>query len=84
LIYSTETFSSIIIKLITLNYATYSEEKRIRYYLPSRGEGSSSYTKYNTIMSDRAHGEESSLDVKANILDALLLSSMIKKEQVVW
>ncbi len=70
--------------VIALNYAAYSEEKIIRLYLPSRGEGSSSYTKYNTIMSDRAHGEENSLDVKANTLDALLLSSMIKPEQVKW
>jgi FkbM family methyltransferase len=70
--------------VIALNYAAYSEEKRIKLYLPSRGGEESSYTKYNTVMSDRAHGEEKFLEVKANTLDSLLLSNMVKQEQVNW
>jgi FkbM family methyltransferase len=66
--------------VIVLNYAVYSEEKRIKLYLPSGGgEESSSYTKYNTIMSDRAHGNEKFVEVKANTLDYLLLSNKIKQ-----
>src|ERR687884_1985050 len=44
--------------VIALNYAVYSKEETIKLYLPSAGRGggdeSSSYTEYNTIMSDRA------------------------------
>jgi FkbM family methyltransferase len=72
--------------VIALNYAVYSEEKRIKLYLPSGGgeESSSSYTKYNTIMFDRAHGNEKFVEVKANTLDYLLLSNTIKQEEVNW
>jgi FkbM family methyltransferase len=74
--------------VIALNYAVYSKEERIKLYLPSGGGGgleeSSSYTKYNTIMSDRAaHGNEK-FEVNANTLDYLLLSNMIKQEEVNW
>jgi FkbM family methyltransferase len=68
--------------VIALNYAVYSEEKRIKLYLPSGGE-EESYTKYNTIMSDRAHGDEKFVEVKANTLDYLLLSNTIKQEEEV-
>jgi FkbM family methyltransferase len=74
--------------IIALNYAVYSEEKNIKLYLPSAGvrEESSPYTKYNTIMSDRAHGEEKFVEVKANTLDYLLLSKNIinQEEKVNW
>jgi FkbM family methyltransferase len=71
--------------VIALNYAVYSKEERIKLYLPSGGAGEkSSYTKYNTIMSDRAHGEEKFVEVKANTLDYLLQSNMIKQEEVNW
>lgn len=69
--------------VIALNYAVYSEEKKIKLYLPARG-GESSYTKYNTIMSDRAQHEEKFLEVRANTLDCLLLSNMIRQEKVNW
>ena len=35
-------------------------------------------------MSDRAHGEEKFVKVKANTLDYLLHSNMIKQEEVIW
>jgi FkbM family methyltransferase len=35
-------------------------------------------------MSDRAHGEEKFVEVKANTLDYLLHSNMIKQEEVNW
>jgi FkbM family methyltransferase len=70
--------------VMALNYAVYSKEKMIKLYLPSGGaQESSSYTKYNTIMSDRAHGEKK-FEVKANTLDYLLPSNMIKQEEVNW
>ena len=70
--------------VMALNYAAYSEEKMIKLYLPSGGEESSSYTKYNTIMSDRARDDEKFVDVRVNTLDYLLLSkNMIKQEQEV-
>jgi FkbM family methyltransferase len=71
--------------VIALNYAVYSEEKRIKLYFPSRVGEKSSYTKYNTIMSDRAaHGQQNFVEVNANTLDYLLLSYMIKQEEVNW
>src|SRR5919108_2279201 len=69
--------------VIALNYAVYSKEKEIKLYLPSGG-GESSYTKYNTIMFNRAQGEKKFLEVKANTLDSLLLSNMIRQEKVNW
>jgi FkbM family methyltransferase len=69
--------------VLALNYAAYSEEKKIKLYLPSSGE-ESPYTKYNTIMSDRARDNEESVEVSANTLDYLLLSkNMIKQEEEV-
>jgi FkbM family methyltransferase len=73
--------------VIALNYAVYSKEERIKLYLPSGGGGEeeslSSYTEYNTIMSDRAHGDEKFVEVNANTLDYLLLSNTIKQEEEV-
>ncbi len=75
--------------VIALNYAVYSKEETIKLYLPSTGRGggdeSSSYTEYNTIMSDRAaRGDEKFVKVKANTLDYLLQSNMMKQEEVNW
>ena len=75
--------------VIALNYAVYSKEETIKLYLPSAGRGggdeSSSYTEYNTIMSDRAaRGDEKFVKVKANTLDYLLQSNMMKQEEVNW
>jgi FkbM family methyltransferase len=70
--------------VIALNYAAYSEEMMIKLYLPGQGE-ESSYTKYNTIMSDRAaKGDEKFVEVKANTLDYLLLSNKIRHEGINW
>jgi FkbM family methyltransferase len=69
--------------VMALNYAAYSETKKIKLYLPSAGENSP-YTKYNTIMSDRARNDEKFVEVKANTLDYLLQSkNMIKQEEEV-
>ena len=61
--------------------------KKIRLsklHLLSRGE--EYYTKYNTIMTDRAqyNNEKKFVEVKANTLDYLLHSIEIKYEQVNW
>ena len=67
--------------VIALNYAAYSKEDKIRLYL-LREE--SSYTKFNTIMTDRAGNEKSFVEVEANTLDYLLQSNGIPVEQVNW
>jgi FkbM family methyltransferase len=75
--------------VIALNYAAYSKEDKIRLYLLKVDK--SSYTKYNTIMIDRAQyyneknfNEKNFVEVKANTLDYLLQSIGIKHEQVNW
>jgi FkbM family methyltransferase len=70
--------------VIALNYAAYSKEDKIRLYL-LKGD-KSSYTKYNTIMIDRAqyNNEKNFVEVKANTLDYLLQSIGINHEQVNW
>jgi FkbM family methyltransferase len=68
--------------VIALNYAAYSKEDKIRLYL-LKGD-KSSYTKYNTVMTDRAGNEKRFVEVQANTLDYLLQSNGIKHEQVNW
>jgi len=68
--------------VIALNYAAYSKEDKIRLYLLKGKE--SSYTKYNTVMTDRAGNEKRFVEVQANTLDYLLQSNGIKHEQVNW
>ncbi len=71
--------------VIALNYAAYFKEDKIKLYLLKVDK--SSYTKYNTIMIDRAqHNNENNnfVEVKANTLDYLLQSIGIKHEQVNW
>jgi FkbM family methyltransferase len=65
-----------------LKYAVYSKEENLKLFLPNPGE--STYTKYNTIMSDRAQSKENFVEVKANTLDYLLQSNGIKQEEVNW
>ena len=67
--------------VIALNYAAYSKEDKIRLYLLRK---ESSYTKFNTVMTGRAHHEKNFVEVKANTLDYLLQSNGIKHEQVNW
>ena len=68
--------------VIALNYAAYSKEDKIKLYLLQE---ESSWTKYNTVMTDRAAGNEKKfVEVKANTLDYLLQSNGIKHEQVNW
>ena len=69
--------------VVTLNYAVYSKKERIKLYLPT-GKGESSYTKYNTIISNRAQYEDRFLEINADTLDSLLLSNMIRQEKVNW
>jgi FkbM family methyltransferase len=68
--------------VIALNYAAYSEEKKMKLYLP--GQAKLSQTIYNTLMSGRAHGVEEFVEVNANMLDFLLQSTGIKHEEVNW
>lgn len=72
-----------LINVVALNYAAYSKEDKIKLFLLSRGE-EYSYTKYNTVMTDRAHNEKKFVEVKANTLDYLLQANGIKHEQVNW
>ena len=67
--------------VIALNYAAYSKEDKIRLYLLQE---ESSWTKYNTVNTDRAGNEKKFVEVKANTLDYLLQSNGIKHEQVNW
>ena len=69
--------------VVALNYAAYSKEGKIKLYLVSKGE-ESSYTKYNTVMTDRANSEKKFVEVKANTLDYLVQLSGIKHEDVNW
>ena len=67
--------------VISLNYAAYSKETKIRLYVPGEESG---YTVYNTIMSNRAGTEENFVEVNANTLDYLLQLNQIRQEQVKW
>ena len=67
--------------VIALNYAAYSKEDKIKLYLLRKD---SSYTKFNTVMTDRANSEKKFVEVQANTLDYLLQSSGIKHEDVNW
>jgi FkbM family methyltransferase len=67
--------------VISLNYAVYSKETKIKLYLPGEESG---YTIYNTIMSNRAINEDKFVEVSANTLDYLLQSKGIKEEEVNW
>src|SRR5829696_6401888 len=67
--------------VIALNYAAYSKEDKIKLYLPSKEkEEESSYTKYNTIMTERVHNEKKFVEINANTLYYLLQSNGIKHE----
>jgi FkbM family methyltransferase len=70
--------------VITLNYAAFSKEDKIKLYLPSKEKEEFSNTKYNTVMMERAHGKTKFVEVKANTLDYLLQSNGIKHQQVNW
>ena len=67
--------------VISLNYAAYSKETKIKLYLPS---GESGFTKYNTIVSDWANNEDKFVEVNANTLDYLLQLNQIREEEVNW
>ncbi|HEY9386361.1 MAG TPA: FkbM family methyltransferase, partial [Nitrososphaeraceae archaeon] len=67
---------------ISLNYAAYSKEAKIKLYLPNEQQLGQSI--YNTIMSDRAQSKEKFVEVKANTLGYLLQSNGIKQEEVNW
>src|SRR5688572_9042892 len=76
-----------ITNVIALNYAAYYKEDKIKLYLPTKEkekEESSSYTKYNTIMTERVANEKKFVEVQANTLDYILQSNGIKHEQVNW
>jgi FkbM family methyltransferase len=67
--------------VISLNYAVYSKETKIKLYLPEEESG---YTIYNTIMSNRAGTEDKFVDVNAQTVDYLLELNQIKEERINW
>jgi FkbM family methyltransferase len=67
--------------VISLNYAAYSKETKIKLYVPGEESG---YTVYNTIMSNRAGNEDKFVEVNANTLDYLLQLNQIREEEVNW
>jgi FkbM family methyltransferase len=68
--------------IISLNYAVYSKEEKVKLYLPSKDSG---FTIYNTIMTDRASTEKDKfIQVNANTLDNLLQQNRIREEDVNW
>src|SRR5215213_4627468 len=67
--------------VISLNYAVYSKETKIKLYLPEEESG---YTIYNTIMSNRAGTEDKFVDVNAQTVDYLLELNQIREEEVNW
>jgi FkbM family methyltransferase len=67
--------------VMTLNYAVYSKETKIKLFLP--GE-KSNRTIYNTLISSRATDEEKFVEVNANTLDNLLQQGGISDAEVNW
>src|ERR687890_320032 len=67
--------------VISLNYAVYSKETKIKLYLPEEESG---YTIYNTIMTNRAGTEDKFVDVNAQTVDYLLELNQIKEELINW
>src|SRR4051794_36567298 len=70
--------------VMTLNYAVYSKETMIKLYLPTVNGSYSEFAKYNTVISQRAHGEQKFVEVNADTLDNLLLQNKINYEDVNW
>ena len=68
--------------ILPINYAVSSREEKVKLYLPSQESG---FTKYNTIMTDRARIEKDKfIQVNANTLDNLLEQNGISHEEVNW
>jgi FkbM family methyltransferase len=68
--------------VVTLNYAVFSEETKIKLFLPAQ---ESDFTIYNTVMTDRGgKGGEKFVEVDANTLDNLLRQNGVKAEDVNW
>ncbi len=71
--------------VVSLNCAAYSKEDRLKLFLPTSGKtADSEFTKYNTIMSQRAQGKQNFVEVSANTLDTLLKQNGINQENVNW
>ena len=67
--------------VISLNYAVYSKETKIKLFLP--GE-KSNRTIYNTLISTRATDEEKFVEVNADTLDDLLQNNEISHANINW
>jgi FkbM family methyltransferase len=70
--------------VMTLNYAVYSKETIIKLYLPTVNGSISEYAKYNTVMTQRVHGEQKFVEVNADTLDNLLQQNHVNYEDVNW
>jgi FkbM family methyltransferase len=67
--------------MLTLNYAVFSEETKIKLYVTS---DKLDPTIYNTILLNRAIYKEKFVEVDANTLDNLLRQNGVKAEDVNW
>jgi FkbM family methyltransferase len=67
--------------VITLNYAVYSKEAKIKLFLPDE---KSNHTIYNTLIPTRAKDEEKFVEVNADTLDNLLQQNGISNAEVNW
>jgi FkbM family methyltransferase len=65
--------------VMSINYAVYSKETKIKLYLPG---GESGYAVFNTVALTRT--EEKFVEVNANTLDSILQQNGIRPEEVNW
>jgi FkbM family methyltransferase len=64
-----------------LNYAVYSEESKLKLYVPGEESG---FTVYNTITTNRAKTDEKFIEVNANTLDYILQQNGISHADINW
>ena len=67
--------------ILSLNYAVYSQETKIKLFLPNDEEN---MTIYNSIMTERANNKEKFVEVNANTLDTIIQSTGIKEDGINW
>ena len=65
----------------SLNYAVYSNQKKLKLYLPGKQSG---FTIYNTIMVNRGKHQGKFIEVNGNTLDNLLEQNEINLANINW
>jgi FkbM family methyltransferase len=63
------------------NYAAYSQNSKMKLYLPEKEAG---YTIYNTLIPDRAYRAAKYLNVNARTLDETITLSSVKVTDIKW